>query len=408
MTLSKYRSITLIEFLILFVLLLTPIFTFQEFMAYLTLDQREFISTSKTFTSPFIKMIKDLFFISIIFISSLLILQSSKINRNLIYFFGIILLFILLPAYYYYSNIWVYLSGIRWLIPLFMAASLFGHIDENLLKKMGTIIFYLFILHFTMQVIQFFFSYGYYGLNSIGLSERNPGMFYIPTTGAIFTIIVLFFSKYYMPENQKKNISYGKIIAPLIPISILLTASGTGVGIYIIFLIVYHMRKNIMPFLPIILLIATVLLLLLLNIFPGRYGLVEYSLGPRLIHFKEALLYASYIPEYFGYGTITAELIRNKFDLDFVMARTDSFYTSIIVNLGLINSVILLIVILAQFILLNKSRDKEKLLFLIMFALISVTGSITESYPANLIFAVFLAYYIAPKKINNRTSDELK
>ena len=402
MILSKYRSITLIEFLILFVLLLTPIFTFQEFMAYLTLEQRGLINTSDTLTSPYIKMIKDLFFISIIFISFLLILQSLKIERNLIYFFGITLLFILLPAYAYHSNILVFLSGIRWLMPLFMAAFLLGHIDENLLKKMGTIMFYLFILHFIMQVIQFFFSYGYYGLNSIGLSERNPGIFYIPSTGAVFTIIVLFFSKYYMSENQEKNISY------LIPISILLTASGTGIGIYIIFFIVYYMRKSIMPFLPIILLIAAGLLLLLLNIFPGRDGLVEDSLGPRLIHFKEALLNASYMPEYFGYGTTTAELIRNKFDLDFVMARTDSFYTSTIVNLGLINSIILLIVILAQFILLNKSQDKEKLLFLIIFALISVTAPITESYPANLIFAVFLAYYIQPKKINNRTSDEHK
>ena len=43
------------------------------------------------------------------------------------------------------------------------------------------------------------------------------------------------------------------------------------------------------------------------------------------------------------------------------------------------------------------SKDKEKLLFLIIYALFAATSSVSESYPANLIFSILVAYYIKPK-----------
>ncbi len=396
MTFNKTSSLNSIGFLILLALIITPIFTIQESLALISVDQRNQINTSNTITPVYIKALKDLFFITIILMSFLIIAQSLTVKRDTLRFLGVIFFLILLPAYYYHTNILVYLSGIRWLLPFILAAFLFGHIDRDLLQKMGTVMFYIFIIHFSIQITQFLFSYGYFGLNAFGLSGRNPGIFYVPSTAAVFVIMVLFFSKYYMKKSLEKKISY------LIPISILLTASGTGVGVYIIFFTIYYLRENYIRFMPVILIFIGITLLFILNYFPGRSGLVEDSLGARYVHFKEALFHATLLPEYFGYGTATAELIRNKFNYEFLLPRTDSFYASLIVNLGLINFLLVVLGLFILFVNITVSQDKEKLILFIICSLIAVTTSITESYPMNLIFSVLIAYHFNPKEQNER------
>jgi len=284
-------------------------------------------------------------------------------------------------------------------MPFILAAFLINRIDKELLYKIGTIMFYLFIIQFIMQIIQLFFSYGYFGLNALGLSSRNPGLFYIPSTAAVFAIIVLFFCQHYMKRNLQKKIFY------LIPVSIFLTASGTGIGIYVIFMLVYYLRNTFLPYLPIIFISSAIALFLSLDLLTGRSGLVEESLGIRFEHFKKALISSHYLPQDFGYGTATAELIMNKFGFYFNMIITHSWYASSIVNLGLVNSIFILIGIFIIFVLLTKSQDKEKLLFLTIYAMFALTTPIAESYPANLIFAVLLAYYIKPKKLNYDSND---
>lgn len=396
MTLSKSEPLNSIQILILSALIITPIFTFTESIALLLAEQRSQVNMSNAITPTYIKAIKDLIFILIIFISSLTIIQNLSIKRVTAFFLCALLLLILLPAYYYHSHILIYLSGVRWLLPVILIAFLFQYVDRNLLNKMGTIMFYLFITHFLIQIIQFFFSYGYFGLNSFGLSIRNPGIFYVPSTAAVFAIMVLFFSKYYMKKNIEKKISY------LIPVSILLSASGTGVGVYIIFFTVYYLRENFLRLIPVLLLLIGITLLFILDYFPGRSGLVEESLGARYTHFKEALVHATLFPEYFGYGTATAELINNKFNYGFILARTDSFYTSLLVNLGLVNFLLIAIGLLILFIKITSLQQKEKLIFFIICSLIATTTSITESYPMNIIFSVLTAYYISPKQKNEK------
>ncbi len=397
---QKTKSITLTEALILTVLIFTPIFTLQESLALIHPEQRAYINTSSTLTPWYIKGIKDLFFISIILVSFLKIIETLSIQKNTIYFIVAILLLILIPAYYFHSNTLIYLSGIRWLIPFILIAFLFNHINDELLQKMGTILFYLFILHFVMQLIQFFFSYGYYGQNSFGLSKRNTGIFYIPSTAAVFTLMTLFFSKYYMKKNLEKKLFF------LIPISILLTASGTGVGVYIIFFVIYYLKNHYLRFLPIILIFSGLVILFLLDYFPGRTGLVEQSFGPRYLHLKQAIMHATLLPEYFGYGTSTAELISNKNNYDFILPMTDSFYASYIINLGIINTILLIFILILLFFKFVYSQDKQKLIFLSICSLIALTTSITESFPMNLIFSVMIAYYIDPKNNNEQYSDK--
>ena len=161
-----------------------------------------------------------------------------------------------------------------------------------------------------------------------------------------------------------------------------------------------------MPYLPIIIFSLAVGLILSLDLLSGRSGLVENSLGIRYYHFKEALLNGHYFPEDFGYGTATAELIMNRYDMDFNMIITHSWYASSIVNLGLINSILIIILLFIIFVMLTKAQDKEKLIFLTIFSMFALTTPIAESYPANLLFAILLAYYIEPKKVSYENTDQ--
>ena len=208
MTSTKSKSTKLIEKLIIIVLAITPLFSLQESLALLLDSGKYVVNTSNVLTSVYIKGLKDLFFLLMIFTSFLIILKTFSMKRISALLLGIILVFILLPAFYYQDDILVYLSGVRWLMPFILLVFLIGHIDEKLLNKIGTILFYLFILHFFVQLAQLLFSYGHFGLNRFGLSSRNPGLFYIPSTAAVFAILVLFFSKFYMDNNLEKKYNF--------------------------------------------------------------------------------------------------------------------------------------------------------------------------------------------------------
>ena len=378
-----------IEKLILLVLVLTPIFSFQE---SISLIFGGLINNSTALTSPYIKGIKDMAFVIIILFSSLLIVRKYKINKILLISIFLTFIFVLLPAYYYHNNIIIYLSGVRWLMPFVLAFFLIGHISEKLLFKIGIVLYYLFILHFTLQLIQLIFAEGWFGKNSLGLSLRNPGIFFIPSTAAIFSILVLFFSKFYMDKKRERRLFF------LIPISIFFTASGTGVVTFIVFILLYYLKKKLIPLSPFVIMLLSIVLIFSLDFFTGRTGIVEESFGTRIEIFKNNLYNSSYLPTNFGYGTATGYLIENKFGLTFNMVATDSWFASVLVNLGLINSLIIISLLLLYFlILIFIFKDKEKLIFLTMYTLFSLTTVITESFPANLIFAVLLAYYIKPK-----------
>ena len=395
---NKINLVNLIQKSILFILILTPIFSIQ---ASLSLIIGGIINNSTALTSPYIKGIKDLFFIFIIFVSFLLIIKNFFINRVTLTFLFVIIICILIPAYYYHrvdhTNILIFLSGIKWLMPFILAVFLIGHINEKLLYKMGTILFYLFIFNFFIQIVQLFFAGGWFGFNALGLSARNPGIFFIPSTAGVFTILVLFFSKFYMDKKLEKKIFF------LITISIFLTESGTAIGAYIIFIAIYKLKKSFLPLMPIVLTFLAIALVFSLGTLSDRPGLLKESFGTRLIIFSEVLNKGTYFAKNFGYGTNTALLIKNRYGLASKINILDSWFSAVVVNLGLINGFVIAILLILFFIALTILKDKEKLIFLIMYSLFSVTTIFTESYPANLIFAVLLAYYIKPKKDNPET-----
>lgn len=330
-------------------------------------------------------------------VSSILIFNRKKINFLLLSLLAIFFLLLFIPAYLNHDNVIIFFAGIRWFMPFILVLFLIRHIDKNLLSKIAEVLFWLFIFHFIFQIIQLFFAGGWFGINSLGLSARNPGIFFIPSTAGVFAILVLFFSKFYMDKHLERKIYF------LIPISLILTASGTGIGTYIIFMSIYYLKERYFPLMPIFLIFLAFILIFTLDTLSGRSGLLEESFGARLLMFRDVFYDASLLPTSFGYGTSTGYLIANKFGLDFDMAVTDSWFATIFVNFGLINSFIVVALLITFYIILIVKKRKEELLFLTIFTLFSATTVFTESFPANLLFAVLLAYYIKPKRDNHET-----
>lgn len=383
-----------VEKLILLALVLTPLFSFQEAVSLIF---GGIVNNSTALTSPYVKGIKDLIFILIILVSLVLIFNRKKINLILLSLLAIFFLLLFIPAYLNHDNVIIFFAGIRWFMPFILVLFLIRHIDKNLLTKIAEVLFWLFIFHFIFQIIQLFFAGGWFGINSLGLSARNPGIFFIPSTAGVFAILVLFFSKFYMDKHLERKIYF------LIPISLFLTASGTGIGTYIIFMSIYYLKEKYFLLMPIFLIFLAFILIFALDTLSGRSGLLEESFGTRLLIFRDVFYDASLLPTSFGYGTSTGYLIANKFGLDFDMAVTDSWFATIFVNFGLINSFIVVALLVTFYIILIAKKRKEELLFLTIFTLFSATTVFTESFPANLLFAVLLAYYIKPKRDKHET-----
>ncbi len=374
--------------LIFLVLLLTPVFSLQESLALIF---GGLIDNSTALTSVYIKGIKDFIFFLILLIFLLHLLISYNINK--LSFLLIIYLFLIISfGFIFHKQLLIFLSGIRWLFPIILLPVFIKYLNINVLKRIGVILFFVFIVHFGFQILQLFFAGGWFGLNSFGLSARNPGIFFIPSTASFFSIIVLFFSMFYI-----ENVKFKKIIFTLIPISVLLTASGTGVAVYIVCFGLYILDKKMYVFLPILSIFSFIFFFFFVDLITGRSGLIQESFGTRVDIFFDLLKNANLFSNELGFGTSTGYLIANEYGLNFKMTSTESTYASILVNLGLLNFIIILFFITFFILIFWIKRDKEMLIFSFIFALFGATTSIFEAFPMNFLFSILLGFYIQRK-----------
>ena len=97
----------------------------------------------------------------------------------------------------------------------------------------------------------------------------------------------------------------------------------------------------------------------------------------------------------FGLSSITYDLIKEVFDLDLPQGMgADSFIGAVSVNLGLLGFFILILLYLFLIIVSYKSKNIDFFIFLIIYGLFSMTIPFTELFPINLLFSIFLAYYL--------------
>lgn len=374
-----------INIIILIAFILTPIFTIQESIALIF---GGIVSQNEALTSVYIKLLKDFMFILLILLSILGSSYSGKILRINI-FLMLYIIFLVFIAYMFKNDFMIFFAGIRWLIPFILMLVLIPYITRELIIKVSYIGFYLFIFHFLIQFFQLFFAGGWFGLNTLGLSARNPGIFFIPSTSAFFTILILFLNMYYMDNPKIK-----RIIFILSPISIFLTASGTGIVVYIVTSSLYLLKRKYILALPILGIFLFFIVLLTLEDITGRKDFIELSFGVRVGIFLELLQNSELFSSNFGYATNTGILMSSLSGVKNNAFVADSTYSSILGNLGLFTFILVISFIFTSLFLAWLQKDKEKLTFIFIYSLFSATTIIFEVYPANLLFAILMAYYL--------------
>ena len=377
---------TTIEKLILLAILLTPLYSYGDVLLYFTNFD---INLGRTNTPIWIKLIKDVLMILIFFLSVVLLLKRKKIPNQFFIVFFILGVSVYSIIHSFYST-FGFLLGVRWLLPVALSFFLLGILDNIFLFKVAKILIWIFFVHFAVQVAQLFMSTNWYGINFLNLSLRNTGIFFVPNTSAFFSILVLYFMFYYTVHSKVKIITL-----ILIPISIIFTASGTGVIVYItIYAIRLFKRFGVSNLLFVLLPILVAFSIPILDFVTGRVGVVQLSFGTRYEIFKDLMLNSRMFSEDFGFGTASAYLLSNYIDGRNIGIPTESLFSSIIVNLGTLPFLLFVSTLFTVLLKTFYMRSHDVFLFVVIYTMFGMTSPVLEVFPANLIMAVILSIYL--------------
>lgn len=375
------------QILILFGLIIMPVLSFTEITTLMY-----GVSTHNALLSPwYIKGIKDFIFILIILIGIFWMIRYKyrlRIDITLYMLYFLILVSMILSLIEY--NLIVVLAGIRWAIPLLLIPFLISNIDEKLQIKIAKVLMLLVFLGLIFQLLQTTTLYEYFGSNKLGFSRRNPGFFTIPSTMSIF----LLFSLWYVYHFLEKSIFNQFFVYLIVPISVFLAGSATGLLAMIIFyFFIFYTKSKYKRIIIILSIIFTLFVFIMLPIILNRADLMS-SLLIRMELYNHISYMNIFIGDRFGLATNTALLIPGNFtDKAF---STDGLVLSFIINIGLISFLIFVYIVIK-----NGEKTLKFIHFFMITSIFSFNSILFEVYPVNLLIAINLAYFIS------RNSDDL-
>jgi len=282
-------------------------------------------------------------------------------------------------------------AGMRWLIPLALFPFVYGAADLSLQKRVARVMVALFFLALALQVLQLFFSSGLYGLSVSGLSLRNPGFYLIPSSMAMFTMLTLFYAQHFLEGRRLKR----AVIYLLGPVSILLTASGTGVlALLVFYFVTWYCTTRHKSVVILLFLFLAAAVLVVLPVLAQRSD-VYSSIMTRGEIFAdifrtERLLFSD------GFGTATntaVSLVSYLGTSDAAAFIADSTLTSLVGNTGALSMVLFLL-----FFLRPARRTLCSLHFLAIYVMFMITVIVFELAPANILLVVNLAFFYKARK----------
>lgn len=335
-------------------------------------------------TPIYLKIGKDMIFSLIILLSFWDALHKSKVFKLQIYF--LILLIYVFFCCIFTANRSLCMAGIRWIVPCILTGAIYPYIDIIFIKKIARILFVLLILQIGTQIIELFVMPPVQGINSLGLSNRVPGLFYISNTASPFVLFTYFYIRTF--EMNKSIKKLGVILTVL---SLILMMSSTGTFVFLIMILFdksYSSRyfKVLLFFLP----IAMFVLFTNLDSLTGRNeGDTLVSGSTRLSILAKCINETSIIPDSFGEATNTAVNLNLK--RAFI---ADSNIIALYHNLGLIGFMFCLISYIYLILTAWIKKRKDFILFLIIYLLCSMPIILFEIFPSNIITSILLAYFI--------------
>lgn len=376
-------SSKIIAHIIVFAVLISPVFTFMEMFALINYRDTSALPTSLQ-TSIYIKAFKDFLMIFLMIVAMVFSIKRLKISA-ITFYLGCLLLWLVISASWFMEYEVVFLSGIRWLIPFFLSLILIGYIDEVLLEQLSKVLSSLFLFSFVLQLWQLVIMGDYYGPGFLGLSRRTTGFYQFPTTCGFFLILV-FYTNYFFGLGWLR-----KIVLWLMPLSLMMVFSKTAIVIYSLLLVLIMFQKRIGT---IVSLLPFFFLMMLYGVYVFLPDAIEISLGERLGFLSDNLNSMTLLANYFGMATNSAFSYLDMLNIEPEgLIFSDSFIGSLPANVGLFGFLCFVSIFCFLVYLSLKMKYLSLIILLIIYGLFSFTLSITEAYPMNLLFGVFFAYH---------------
>ncbi len=364
--------------LLTFSLIITPLNNIYEVFTLFTMTLK---SQSEALTPIFLKILKDVVYVFFFIYGFYYLFKIQKIDR-IILFLALLFFFVIVPLntslLFGDADLAQLLIGIRFTLPILILFLSYFIFNKNDVLKIKNLLLILFYMNLGIQIVQFFIGVPWHDIyDTTGFSVRNPGFFLLPNTSAFFVIIITYLVLYHFDIKEKIKICF--IFFSFL--SMLLTASGTGIFAFLMLTIIYFMKRIL---LLIFLILSPIFLYLSLN-------LVEYIRGPEYISISggtrlkilvDMLNSASLISSNFGKFTNAYVLLRGGGDI------MDSTFAALLGNHGLLPTVIIVSILIFLFIYSLINLNKSKVSLLIIILSFSSTTIIFEAYPMNLLLAM--------------------
>ena len=337
-----------------------------------------------------IKLIKDIFFISIISLGLLKMLLLKRVPKDRYYYLLLACVGLSFLLSVFRQDILVTLSGVRFFLPLLLFPALYDTIDEAFQNKLSKVLIFLFLLNFILQIYQF-------ESRAVLGNRRNPGMFATPSTTAFFSLIVIYYIYHF-----NKNRTLAKILAYILgPLTVFLTGSGTGIICLLLFFVILAYFKISRKWLLGFVCVPVIAILAILPEMVSRKNIYK-SPHVRLRLFKDAMRQDDLLlSTNFGTGTNTANMLKRTYDRGPDKVHADSTITAMLTSFGAIPFVALLL-----FMAKNLRYRMCHCHFLCVFGIFAIMTVIFESFPANLLFIVNLSYFHNQKQESIKTLAE--
>jgi hypothetical protein len=287
------------------------------------------------------------------------------------------------------------LGGIRWALPIVLAYLMIGLIDDAFMQRLIRVLLYLFALSVAIQIVELFFSQGLYGWQKIigqfKVAIRVGGLFLKPATSGLFACMVAFLSYFYLSPQSRWH-TRRWLIWLVALISILMSGSGTAIFAFgaMLYFVSFGARFLKLKFL--LLPILAVGLYVSLGTITGRGNAIYDSAFVRFVSYLQAFGQARLLTNDFGSFTNAAYIITAS---QFGSQIPDSTYISLSGNTGTLGLYTFLFMG-AALLILGIARQRLDAFIFVVTQLAFYTGvSFTEVFPVNLLFALWVGYFVA-------------
>lgn len=340
-----------------------------------------------------IRIFKEIVLILIVVLSLIRSIVTHHFNKTYrIFVFFMILLLVVLLNSINCPNL-VIICGLRWYIPFFLFVFMYDIVDFELMTKIYRVMRIVFIIHVSLQIYELFYMPHIFGDSIVGgLAGRVPGIMSLSHASALFACIF-----YMLLPKFEKNEKTIKIFTLLVVVSLALVMSTTGVIVFgtLYFVNRYNKLLNSNKILYMLVPLLAVLLYGSADTITGRIeGSSESSFGTRLDQFVNLFANSEWVSSKFGMVTNGLIIMNQQGNTNVNAIFGDSFYNSIIVNLGLIAFFLFVGFVLCVIRYSISHNFGYLLCFMMLFSLCSVSTIVVEIFPANIILSAFIAFFI--------------